>query len=158
MMGRAFALAALCGLAACRGEAADPPSNFEVQARRLAEGPWTVFLTIDNRSPNYLCVASADLRLGSGFIDVLPASGSDIFENRPPPDLVAGVDVSEGLQVIPPNAKRDLLIDLSPVEGRRPRATGLSGKVRALACRNLFSAARPLAREQNFGVSLVHAP
>ena len=129
-----FALIALCSLAACRAEPIGAPSNFSVQARHVPAAPQTVFINISNQSAEYLCVPSAEVRLGSGLINVLPESRSDVFENRPPPDLLGGVDVSEGVQVIPPNTKRDLFLDLSALEGRRPAPTGVRGKVHALSC------------------------
>ena len=145
-----FALIALCSLAACRGEPTGGPSSFSVQARHVPAAPQTVFINVSNQSAEYLCVPSAEVRLGSGLINVLPESRSDVFENRPPPDLLGGVDVSEGVQVIPPNTKRDLFLDLSELQGRRPAPTGVRGKVHALSCRELFNSPRPAVAEQTF--------
>jgi hypothetical protein len=150
-----FALIALCSIAGCRQEATGEASNFAVDARHIAEAPQTVFITVSNQSADYLCVPSAEVRLGSGFIKVLPESSSDVFENRPPPDLLGGMDVSEGVNVIPPRAKRRLFLDLSQLEGRSPPPTRLRGKVHAVACRELFTSPRPHVKEQAFEVSLL---
>jgi hypothetical protein len=150
-----FALIALCGVGGCRQAAIGEAPNFSVHARHIAEAPQTVFITVSNQSADYLCVPSAEVRLGSGFINVLPESSSDVFENRPPPDLLGGMDVSEGVKVIPPKTKRDLFLDLSQLEGRSPPPTGLRGKVHAVACRDLFISSRPRVNEQAFGVSLM---
>lgn len=152
-----LALIALCSVAGCRGEASGEASNFSVHARHVAEAPQTVFITVSNQSADYLCVPSAEVRLGGGFINVLPESSSDVFENRPPPDLLGGMDIREGVQVIPPRAKRDLFLDLSQLEGRRPPPTGLRGKVHAIACRDLFTSSHPHVNEQKFEVSFAYA-
>ena len=151
-----LALIALCGVTGCREEVSGDASNFAVHARHIAEAPQAVFLTVSNQSADYLCVPSAEVRLGSSSIKVLPESSSDVFENRPPPDLLGGIDLREGIEVISPRARRDLFLDLSQLEGRRPPPTGLRGKVHAVACRDLFTSLHPHVNEQAFEVSIAH--
>jgi hypothetical protein len=157
MMVRLVAIAALCSLAACEGETSDDRSKFTIHARHLAAAPQTVFIIISNQSKDYLCVPLAEVRLGSGLIEVLPASKGDMFENRPPPDFLAGLDVGGGVQVIPPNSKREIFLDLLQLEGRQPPATGLRGKVRAISCRELFGSSHPRVDEGTFEVRLAQA-
>ena len=152
----ALALVALCSVTGCREEVSGDASNFAIHARHIAEAPQTVFLTVSNQLADYLCVPSAEVQLGSGFINVLPESSRDVFENRPPPDLLGGMDVRQGVEVIPPRAKRDLFLDLSQLEGRRPPPTALRGKVHAVACRDLFTSSHPHVYEQAFEVSIAH--
>ena len=90
---RAPALAIICSsMAACGAKSATNSISplFSIHARYLEAAPTVVFITVDNSSPDYLCVASADVSLGSGLIAVMPASENELFENRPPPDRIGG--------------------------------------------------------------------
>jgi hypothetical protein len=100
-------------------------------------------------------MSSDDFDLGGGSIQVLPVSGTDVFDNRPPPDLLAGLNVRSGLVVIPPHVTRDAYVDISALAGRKPPATGLRGQVKAVSCRELFNARRPHVGQQGYAVRLI---
>jgi len=152
-MMRFIPIGACLGLAACQRQAPVDPPAFSLHARYVPVVR-TVVITVTNRSSDFLCVATADRFLDSGLIAVLPASKNDNFENRPPPELIGDFDVSAGVEVVLPKGSRDLSLDMTQLEGRRPKATSVRGKIRAASCKELFSFTHPRATEQGFELTL----
>jgi hypothetical protein len=147
-------LLALTTLSGCHDGQASTTPSFTIEASYQSRVPELLEIKITNKSADYLCLSRDDFDLGGGSIQALPASTPDAFDNRPPPDFLGGLNVRSGLMVVPPQVTRDAYVDLTALAGRKPAVTGLSGTVRVVACRDLFSAARAHSGQQTYSVAL----
>jgi hypothetical protein len=129
-------LSCLLLITGCAEEASQEEANFAVRSSRNRDLiPENVILDVFNRGDLPLCVAIAETRVGLGKIDLIPDSGENL-ENRPPPIMMSGLDISEGLYVIPSEKGRRIFVNIeSPGSSSRM----LKGVIRAAACRDIFS-------------------
>ena len=157
MFSRLVIASAALSVSAC--EVADRASAnpFTLTATQGRLVPENVVLGLRNDSDEHLCVPLAETRLGNGNIRVLPRSDSERFENRPPPRILGGLDVSEGLAVVPPHKSEDFFIYIGDLKGRDPPAMELRGTIRGVGCRALFAASTPQLTARTFRVKLLPA-
>lgn len=120
----------------CADKAPKAEVDFTVETSRDRDlTPETVILDISNLGGFPICVAIAETKVGLGQIELLPDSGENL-ENRPPPTLMSGLDISDGLYVLPPKKSRRIFIHIGSL-GSSSQA--LKGTVRTTACRSLFN-------------------
>lgn len=144
-------LSCLLLIAGCTDEASQVETEFTVRSFRDRDlMPENVVLDVSNRGDLPICFSIAETRVGLGKIKLIPDSGENL-ENRPPPTMMSGLDVSEGLYVILPNKSRRIFVNVGSL-GSASRM--LKGVVRAVACRDLFSGDSVKIVEKTFSQTL----
>jgi hypothetical protein len=141
-------------MAGCRVDSGHQQPIFSVDAKTNSDVPHNVILKLHNRSGNYICIPVAEVRLGSPIVSVEPPSLDDYGENRPPPVLLGGLDVGEGLHVLPPRESYTVFLNISDLNGRSPPAKLVHGQIRAVGCKDLFGSNRPTIDVRPFQVLL----
>ena len=135
----------------CADKAPQAEVDFTVQTSRNRDLiPENVILDVSNRSDISLCIAIAETRVGLGKIELIPDSGENL-ENRPPPIVMSGLDISDGIYVIPPKKARRIFVNIGSL-GSASRM--LKGSVRAAACRDIFSGGALKIVERPFSQTL----
>lgn len=152
---RLFIAAVSLTVVACNNGGAASGVMFDVKAEQMEVWPENVVLRVQNNSDDYLCFPLVESRLNGASMEVLPANGSDSFENRVPPHLLGGLDVIEGLAVVPPRKAAKYFIDVEALEGREPQARELRGTINGTTCRALFSSPSPPLTRRSFRVKLL---
>jgi hypothetical protein len=117
--------------------------TFLVEAQSRSSVPELVMLRIKNVERSPICFAISDFEVGGDMIKIVPSAASDYADNRPPPVVMNGMNISEGLYVLPAGASRDFYLDVSRVVSRVPPAQSIRGTARAVFCRSLFSPSSP---------------
>ena len=125
-------------LQGCQLPESERKSHFLVEAISKPELGDNVLLRIRNPSQDYLCVPIAEVSLGSQ-IKAEPPTKYETVVNRPPAELLSGLDVVAGVYVIPPGGEFDAFLDLTELNGRVPAATAITGQVRGADCKDLFT-------------------
>jgi hypothetical protein len=153
MMTKTFRLLLVLVLGGC-GQTQQESLSFTVLPVIAAELPGNVLLRVTNHSKEYLCFSKADVRLGSPYVSVDPPSEEDNGDNRPPAHDVNGLDINDGLFVLPPNMTRDLFLSTEELSGRKPAAKRISGRLRAVACAALFTGRKSPITVQSYSVDV----
>lgn len=155
MVFRLFIAGVVIAVGACNRGGAANGGAFGVKATQMEIMPENVVLRVENNSDDYLCFPLVETRLNGASMEVLPDSGSDSFENRVPPHLLGGLDVIEGVAVVPPRKTADYFINIEALKGRDPQARELQGTITGSTCRALFSSRSPPLTRRKFSVKLL---
>jgi hypothetical protein len=142
----------LCLLVSCGSRDVNSQPNFNIDLNRAKElMPDNILLTVRNTGNATLCISIAELRLGDGYISVSPA---DLVPNgnRSDPVIVAGVDVSEGLYIIPVRGLQQIFINTSFPRARHLRQ--MYGIIRASNCATMFGTRPGQITKQRFTLNL----
>ena len=115
------------------------PGSIVVQATyNRALDPENVVIRVRNDGDGALCIPISETELGGGQVTLEPKESLDYGENRPPARILGGLDISDGLYVLPAKSGRDIFLRISNIERRRPRPSKAFGSVRFVGCRSLF--------------------
>jgi hypothetical protein len=138
----------------CSGPSSGP--HIAVTADKSVEGGDAIRLRIQNFEGEPICIAQADFEVPGEMTHLLPQSREDYIENRQPPVVLKGFDLTDGLVVVPGKSGRDVYLDLSRLNGRTPPPAVLHGVVRAVKCGAFFKDTRPAVAAENYSVEIRH--
>lgn len=132
-------LALLLLLGGCQSRESVPaPADATVTAKYDRELiPENVVVRVQNAGSQPLCISIAETQLG-GKITLEPKDALGNEENRPPPVMLSGFDIGEGLFVLPPHKGQVIWVRIPDIEHRIPKPTRAFGSIRYALCTAIF--------------------
>jgi hypothetical protein len=143
-------------VAACGPEHGPSAPNFTVTTDPSVTIEDAVAIHVRNDDSDPICIPAADLEVPGATIHLLPPSREDFIENRAPPTVMKGIDLSSGLDVILGKGTHDFYLDLTKLKYRRPLPTSVNGALRAVRCESLFRDPRLAVTVRRYSIRIVH--
>lgn len=145
-------------LSGCHSEAGGDASQYDLSVQSdQSLIPGNVVLSVYNRSSFPICISISETSIGGGSVALYPPEYMT-GDNRPPPTLLNGVDVSEGIYIIVPRKKIHIFVGLPDVIRLNNVSLKrvIKGKVRAYRCDEIFDTREKFVKgsDRNFDTKI----